>query len=746
MRILIMLRGIPGAGKSTFIKKRNLQNFTIESDAIRVLLNQVKIDEYGNRYVPQDNRKLMWNFIYDTMRLRMSRGELVLLDGTNTSREIHQMVRRIAKTYNYRFYVVDFTPPLKTMEEKKSYIDLCYRRCSATEDYKFVDRTILENMLEDILKYPLKESISPQEFNGRVFYRKYDLNNYEKVNLISDIHGNYTHLRRAIPEIKEDEFYLFLGDYIDRGYENSEVIEWIYNHLNYPNMVFLIGNHERWLQYHARSKETMIRSKTYKLVTKSDIESLPNWREKIKAIVEKLHQVYYFTYNGDDYLCSHAGVSYFDERIITYSSDELEVNRSNKDVSAKTFNRLLPRENLYQVHGHISFRDWTTKKGNVYNINSTAEFGGYMYLLEITRDGRNIKKYKGGIDTLELDRRQKTDLITRKLRIHPSIETRKVLDNIICLSFTKDAFFKRRWDKYTIRARGLFYDLEAQKIVMRGYNKFFDYGEMNEIDDEDYYKTKSFISEQQSLWDKYWSVHLEFPLTAYKKENGFLGMVSLYNGEVLFGTKTNILPERDLEKAMDELSIGNYKEEYIFADLLLKKIGMEKLKSVLKKHEGYTLLFENMDIRVKTPVIEYPKPEVVLLDGVKNSIVDNVFYSYNDLKKAGEELEVPVKEKIATLENWKEMKEFVAREKKKVDREGVVVEDRAKDMFKVKTDYFLLWTKRKKVYDGYVNRASIRMSSRDEKEFLKFLVENKIPRYLNIWAVRDIYENRLHRM
>ena len=39
MRRLVLLRGIPGAGKSTWVKKNGLEKFTLSSDNIRLMLH-----------------------------------------------------------------------------------------------------------------------------------------------------------------------------------------------------------------------------------------------------------------------------------------------------------------------------------------------------------------------------------------------------------------------------------------------------------------------------------------------------------------------------------------------------------------------------------------------------------------------------------------------------------------------------------------------------------------------------------
>ena len=47
--------------------------------------------------------------------------------------------------------------------------------------------------------------------------------------------------------------YIFLGDYVDRGNQNAEVMNWLYSIMNLPNVCLLEGNHEKWLKDYGNS-------------------------------------------------------------------------------------------------------------------------------------------------------------------------------------------------------------------------------------------------------------------------------------------------------------------------------------------------------------------------------------------------------------------------------------------------------------------------------------------------------------
>jgi len=64
--------------------------------------------------------------------------------------------------------------------------------------------------------------------------------------VISDIHGEYDLLVGLINKISptEDDEFIFLGDYIDRGKDSKKVIDYLLELKEKYNCIFLLGNHE----------------------------------------------------------------------------------------------------------------------------------------------------------------------------------------------------------------------------------------------------------------------------------------------------------------------------------------------------------------------------------------------------------------------------------------------------------------------------------------------------------------------
>ena len=72
---------------------------------------------------------------------------------------------------------------------------------------------------------------------------------YKRILAIGDIHGQFKALKSLWEKLNvtEDDLVIFLGDYIDRGENVGEVIEWVMNNSARNNFKFLRGNHEQMM-------------------------------------------------------------------------------------------------------------------------------------------------------------------------------------------------------------------------------------------------------------------------------------------------------------------------------------------------------------------------------------------------------------------------------------------------------------------------------------------------------------------
>ena len=72
---------------------------------------------------------------------------------------------------------------------------------------------------------------------------------YSRVLVVGDIHGMYEKLIMLMEKIQfdpEEDLLVFLGDYVDRGPDSVQCLQYVYDlqHSSPDSVVCLLGNHE----------------------------------------------------------------------------------------------------------------------------------------------------------------------------------------------------------------------------------------------------------------------------------------------------------------------------------------------------------------------------------------------------------------------------------------------------------------------------------------------------------------------
>ena len=82
MKTLLLLRGAPGAGKSTFIKENNLEQYTLEADKFRTLISSPELDITGKFNITQHQDGKAWELLFLALENRMKNGDFTVVDAT----------------------------------------------------------------------------------------------------------------------------------------------------------------------------------------------------------------------------------------------------------------------------------------------------------------------------------------------------------------------------------------------------------------------------------------------------------------------------------------------------------------------------------------------------------------------------------------------------------------------------------------------------------------------------------------
>lgn len=143
-KYLIIMRGLPGSGKSTFIDKELKDISTIISpDEIRILRNGIKKDEKGREFISQDNPKAIWEEAFILLHESLINNQITVLDATSIRERELNKYKEMAENHKARLLIIDFTSI--SVEECKK------RNANRMPEYKRVPEEVIDNMAKGLL-------------------------------------------------------------------------------------------------------------------------------------------------------------------------------------------------------------------------------------------------------------------------------------------------------------------------------------------------------------------------------------------------------------------------------------------------------------------------------------------------------------------------------------------------------------------------------------------------------------------
>ena len=688
MRVLLLLRGSAGCGKSTWIEQNGLKPYALSADDIRLLCQSPVLQPDGTVGISQSNDKTVWKTLFNLLEIRMQKGEFTVIDATNSKTSEMNRYKQMCETYRYRMYCVDFTD---------IPIDEVKRRNASREELKRVPDEAIDKMYSRFKTQKIPSGIKvikPNELDS-IWMKLFDLSEYKKIHHIGDVHGCYTALKKYIDDnggIKDDEFYIFCGDYVDRGIENADVIKYLISIKDKKNVLMLEGNHERWLWLWANGCAG--KSKEFELVTKPQLEDAKIDKKDVRQLYRKFGQCAYYKYGENIYLVTHAGLSVLPDNLTFVATDQMihgVGNYNDFEKIAETFIEKMP-SNYYQIHGHRNTKQVPIRVNDrVFNLEGRVEFGGDLRCVQLDKDGMHeVEIHNEVFKTPEMREEQSVtnssvaDVII-SLRANRYIKEKK-FGNISSFNFTSKAFYDKIWDEQTTKARGLYLDTFKGKVAARAYDKFFNINERPE--------TKFDMLQHK----------LQFPVTAYVKENGYLGIVSYdeYNDDLFIASKSTI-----------DSQFAEWLKEAIYNQITEE--NREKMKQYAKDN-NVSFVFENVDMKNDPHIIEYPESKLYLLDIVYNQM-DFAKYDYETMCDIAHQLGLTPKEKAFEIANWQDfydwyydiLEEDYEYNGRKI--EGFVIEDSVGYMTKLKLTYYNFWKfmrsiSHEAIRNGYIKKTS----------------------------------------
>ena len=518
MKNLVLLRGAPGSGKSTFIKDNKLSDWTISADEIRKLFQSPVTRIDGGKEISQKNDNKVWDFIYTLTEERMKRGEFVIIDATHSRSQWLTRYHELSDKYRYRVFSVEFMPELEVVLERNK----------SRDNLKFVPEEYVKKSYEFIKLDKLQgwiKNISQTEFL-RMTSRESELFDFSKYNIIhhiGDLHGCLQPFEEYVNQtggLKEDEMWIFVGDYTDRGIQNGKLLRYlIENFMGKKNVLFLEGNHERWGRYWSNGDLDLIKSKEFKYFTAKEISSENIEMGLIREFYRRIGQIAFYTYGEKVVFVNHAGCPNPPSNLTTTDEYVHGVGKYENILEIEnSWNKNTP-ENYYQVHGHRNINKSPIQNGRCFNLTEEIEKGENLRIVTLDKTGKwnehliknNIFKVKNS-EIPEVDASVEKKDVIQSLLDNKDVIKKNLGDGVVSFNFSREVFYDKKWNDVTTKARGLFVNMNTGKIVARAWDKFFN---IEETDKTKYTSLKR---------------DMKFPVNVYVKENGFLGLIG-YNAE-----------------------------------------------------------------------------------------------------------------------------------------------------------------------------------------------------------------------
>ncbi len=194
--------------------------------------------------------------------------------------------------------------------------------------------------------------------------------------IIGDIHGHFSKLKNLFDQLADyinpDDVLIFLGDYIDRGPESFEVIEFLIRLSKLYKSVFLTGNHEDMFIRYMNRKDF-----ANNFFRNGGEFTIKSYMRNMNGMILPQSHIDFFNrlklyYEADDFIAVHAGLNPEVEDMARQSRDDLIWIRSEFYMSGKRWPKTVIFGHTPTPYMHKSDSVFIDRDANIIGIDTCA--------------------------------------------------------------------------------------------------------------------------------------------------------------------------------------------------------------------------------------------------------------------------------------------------------------------------------------------------------------------------------------
>lgn len=240
-RVLVVLIGPPGGGKSTLARERFPARDIVSTDAIR--------EELFGSCERIDKDEFVMREFHHRIRTRLESEQRVVADATHLNRAHRLSTVEIGLDFDAEiiYMVMDRHIDTKlrsagwrSKPQHTNLVERLHTTFESVEDLVLRGDGLGFNVID--ARTDEFEVINPWPYTD--LPRELAHAGFTNIRVIGDVHGNVDGLNKAIETSPEDTFFLFLGDVVDYGPGTLEAIEIVHHLMRYGRALNLRGNHE----------------------------------------------------------------------------------------------------------------------------------------------------------------------------------------------------------------------------------------------------------------------------------------------------------------------------------------------------------------------------------------------------------------------------------------------------------------------------------------------------------------------